>query len=199
MAAVLLYTSTVSTASVPSTEAMQPMRELPEQSGIVRPLLPMNDPKDDFRYCEYFTYNGTEHHPGLMTEAEQRYTYDLCQRYGLEYYIVLGLMGVESGWNIYIRAVNGHAGVGMVSVRYNYERMLALGLDLYDALDGIECMCIVLAEKLNKYCNYAMALIAYNSGDTGAQRYFNQGVYSTGYSDKVLGFAEAIEDERKGK
>ena len=171
---------------------MRPVKELPEQSGIVRPLLPRSDPRDDFVYCDYFTYNGAEHHPGLMTKAEQRYTYDLCQRYSLDYYIVLGLIGVESGWDIHIRVCNGHAGAGMVSVRYNYARMLEMGLDLYNPLDAIECMCIVLAEKLNKYGSYEKALMAYNKGDSGAQRYFNKGIYESSYSRRVLGFAKSM-------
>lgn len=200
----LLCTCTVEKVSSNPSAQVQSVKELPqpisvEKPSISLPPLPIEEPIDEFQYCESFTYQGTVHHPGLMTEAEQRYTFELCKEYGLEYEIVLSLMGVEANWNLYIRSTSGYASAGSISIRYHYDRMLSLGLDLNDPLDGIECICVIMAEKLNAYGDYSLALMAYNKGDAGAQKYFNKGVYSIAYTEKVLGFAEAIKNERIGK
>lgn len=66
--------------------------------------------------------------------------------------------------------------------------MKNLGVDnLYNPQDNITVGIDVLAEKLGKYQDTEMALIAYNTGDAGAyENYFSKGIYSNSYSQAVL-------------
>ena len=51
-----------------------------------------------------------------------------------------------------------------------------------------------LTEKLNKFGNISMALMAYNAGDSGANKHwFSKGIYTNKYSQKVMNYAATLE------
>ena len=65
--------------------------------------------------------------------------------------------------------------------------------DLYDPKQNIEAICYYLRYKLDLVGgNEHMALMCYNMGDAGAAAYFDEGVYQTAYSRKVIAFRDSM-------
>lgn len=154
---------------------------------------------DDFYYYTTFIYNGAVQKPSRLTKEEQRYIYEMCQKYELEYELVLALMGAEATWNLYIGGDNGYCGIGQISEALNLQPFLDIGLDIRDPFQAVECVCIILQNKYSVYKDWEMTLIAYNKGNNGAQsNYFDYGIYTTSYSRKVLGLRDLMLELKGG-
>lgn len=51
----------------------------------------------------------------------------------------------------------------------------------------------MLSELISKYDSVTLALMAYNNGEAGAKRLWDDGIYSTSYTRNVLSKQVAIE------
>ncbi len=190
----------VQSSPEPVSEVPRLTSELEEGETLVKPSLqPPEEPEAIplVPYYEYITVAGKTHYVGRLTEEEQKYTYELCLSYDIDFEIMLGLMGVEATWNLDVEDTRGYAGVGQIAVRYYYYPMKARGIDIYDRLENIEGICILLSNLLDIYDDYHKALIAYNCGRGKAeQEYFSKGIYKTGYSRAVFRLADAMKEVR---
>ena len=55
-----------------------------------------------------------------------------------------------------------------------------------------------MAEKIALNENHIpSALMSYNKGQSGAEVYFEKGIYETGYTIKVLGFRDAMKERKQ--
>lgn len=108
----------------------------------------------------------------------QQYIFVLCKDYNIDPAIVFATIYCESRFNP--NADNGVC-IGLMQLHSSY-----FSGNLYDPYNnvkqGIEC----LAELYHTHNDYSMALMCYNMGSGGASKYFNQGIYSSNYSRKVL-------------
>lgn len=131
-----------------------------------------------------------------LTDDLQDYIFDLCNEYGVDEKIVIAVIEKESGYNPDATADNGNSqGLMQIWKSCHKDRMKNLGVDnLYNPQDNIAVGIDVLAEKLGKYQDTEMALIAYNTGDAGAyENYFSKGIYSNSYSQAVLAIAGSLQ------
>lgn len=183
--------------SIPEESIVEPVVEEPviEESVTKEPEVSRGTASvqvEDFYYYDTFVYNGATYRPGVLTYEEQLFIYTMCQTYGIEFEAVMGLMGVETGWNLYVGQLNGYVGIGMVSVVNHHENFKALGLDINDPFDEAEYTCMLLGEKYLHYGTYSKALVVYNKGPGGAT-----GINESKYSKKVLGFRDAMIESRQ--
>lgn len=150
-----------------------------------------------FYYYSSFSYNGTTHIVKLSEELQQ-FLYEKCQVYGVDYELILALIGCESGWDVNVVSDGQYYGLGMISVVALPQLSTELGTtDLSDPKQNIEAICFLLSEKLEENNNsIPAALMSYNKGQSGAEVYFEQGIYETGYTIKVLGFQEALKNTK---
>ena len=151
---------------------------------------------NEFYYYSSFEVDGVKYYPGEMTQEEQLHTFNMCQKYGLEYEIVLALIGAESRWLKDSVSTSGCIGYGQISYRVHKETMKNQGLDVYNSLDNIEYTCFLLAGKMSVYSDYHMALMAYKNGNEGANQYFKKGIYESNYSRQIMTFREGLLKER---
>lgn len=152
---------------------------------------------DGFYCYSSFTYNGITRNV-LLDESLQSFLYDECLGYGLDYELILALIGCESGWNVNVVSNGRCIGLGMISTISLPALNKAIGItDLSDPKQNIQAVCYLMSTKL-AYNNNSVnaALMSYNKGQAGAEYCFNQGIYETDYTKKVLGFQQAMKQVR---
>lgn len=126
----------------------------------------------------------------------QRYTYNMCKRYGVPYETMLALMYVESGYNENAISSTNDYGICQINIcNYNYlNRNLGI-TDLLNVYDNIKAGTYWIAryyKSWGKYCDGELlernALNAYNFGDAGYRNYLNNGgtAYSWRYANKIM-------------
>lgn len=125
-----------------------------------------------------------------LSHELQKYTYDMCAQYNIpDYYeLVIAVMQHESGFNA--SAISSTNDYGLMQINVCNHKWLANNLGLVDMLDpyqNIHAGVYMLSNLLTKYDSPTKALMCYNLGEAGARRYWNNGVYSTKYSEAILG------------
>ena len=122
----------------------------------------------------------------------QDYIREECMDAGLDMKLVLAIMKVESDFNPKVISCTDDFGLMQVN-KINFEEVeRELGLtNMLDPYQGAKAG-IYLLSKL-KWCESEhQMLMAYNIGVAGAQRLWEQGIYETNYSKKVLRAKELI-------
>ena len=126
----------------------------------------------------------------------QQYTYAMCNKYGIQYELLLAVMSVES--NYQINCVGGNNSYGLCQIHYSNTAMLqrAIGLtDLLDPYDNIEAGAYMLktyidAAKRRSEDTYFIehyGLNCYNMGEgVFVKNCFNYGILERTYSNKVI-------------
>lgn len=73
----------------------------------------------------------------------------------------------------------------------NYDRLRGLGIEPTDYEGNIVAGVLLIGELLDKYGDQHKALMAYNCGEGGAAKLWQQGYYSSQYSRHVLNVSES--------
>lgn len=152
---------------------------------------------EDFQPISSYTYEGTRLKMPLSIEL-QRYTYEMANKHNVPFEVIMGIMGIESGWraNIGTSTVNGktYVGMGMLRDIYHADRFAQLGIDIYTPKGNIEAICILIREKLDIFDNNVnYALMAYNIGISPTQQKIKEGIYETEYSKRVLRYIDSFQ------
>lgn len=139
-----------------------------------------NEPVGEVKTAEeIITESGTKvlEPPEIVRQAVEEtpdYITEIANSYGLDVNIVKAVIEIESGGDATAVGDDGYSvGLMQIQERYHKERMSRLGVtDLTHPAQNILVGCDLLAELLQEYGNYEMALSAYNSGDPcGALEY----------------------------
>ena len=82
-------------------------------------------------------------------------------------------------------------GLMQINIR-NHEWLTdMLGLtDFLDPYENMRCGCFILRNLFEKYQDTDMVLMAYNMGEHGAARLWEEGIYETNYTHSVLTIQE---------
>lgn len=121
-----------------------------------------------------------------LSDELQKFTYDTCKTYNVDYDLVLAIMAVESGYNAAAISSNGED-YGLMQInKINHDWLAEKGLtDMLDAKQNITAGIIILA-KLEENCPTTESLVmAYNMGESKAKKYLAKGE-TTEYVEKVL-------------
>ena len=112
-----------------------------------------------------------------------------CEDYGVPYALALAIAECESSFNL--DADNGTCW-GLMQVHpINYDRLRGLGIEPTDYEGNIVAGVLLIGELLDKYGDQHKALMAYNCGEGGAAKLWQQGYYSSQYSRHVLNVSES--------
>lgn len=107
--------------------------------------------------------------------------------YNLDYYLVLALIRHESNFNA--NAIGNNESYGLMQIHKINHDWLKDELNIENFLnpyDNIEAGCHMLSDLFNKYEDENKVLMAYNFGETGASRQWEQGINNTDFTNKVL-------------
>lgn len=121
-----------------------------------------------------------------LSDELQKFTYDTCKAYNVDYDLVLAIMAVESGYNAAAISSNGED-YGLMQInKINHNWLAEKGLtDMLDAKQNITAGIMILA-KLGENCHTTESLVmAYNMGESKAKKYLAKGK-TTEYAKKVL-------------
>ena len=178
----------------PSIPECPPVESISETPPETEPSPPA--PFTHFVPFESYLYQDTRLRMPLSAEL-QEHTYRMSLKYDVPYRVIMGLMGVEAGWQADIGTkTNGNAtyvGLGMMRDIYHADKFAAQGIDIYTPKGNIEAICILIRQKLDMFDNNIhYALMAYNLGNGGAQAKIDAGIHETGYSHKVLRYANSL-------
>lgn len=135
-----------------------------------------------------------------LSDDLQEYTYYLCEQYGIveHYEVVLGMMRTESNFNAGAVSSTGDYGIMQINACNHSWLKSELGIvDIMDARANIECGVYMISDLIHTYPYVDQALMAYNMGPAGAASLWNDGIYTSSYSSKVLGNAELIKTSKK--
>lgn len=133
-----------------------------------------------------------------LDHALQDYISELCESNGVPMSLIIAMIEVESyftsdvisktnDWGLMqINAINH----GWLSEEYGITNFL-------DPYQNVRCGIEMISKPYNKYKSVTLALMVYNLGENGAKRRWNEGIYETSYSRKILSIMEEYEDEIK--
>ena len=112
-----------------------------------------------------------------------------CEDYGVPYALALAIAECESSFDL--DADNGTCWGLMQIHPINYDRLRGLGIEPTDYEGNIVAGVLLIGELLDKYGDQHKALMAYNCGEGGAAKLWQQGYYSSQYSRHVLNVSES--------
>ena len=117
----------------------------------------------------------------------QLYTMQLSIEFGVCYDLVFAMMFVESTFRPYIISRTNDYGLMQINrVNHGWLREQHDITDFLCAEQNILSGLIMISDLIESYENLHMALMAYNMGRTGARRRWNQGVFTSAYSERVI-------------
>lgn len=130
-----------------------------------------------------------------LSEDLQKYTYELCRAYEVDYETVLAIMQIES---YYTNVVSAGGDYGLCQINKVNHEWLYENYGLDDMLDEHQNIkaCVVMLNDIqqNEYFDTPeKVLMAYNMGQGGAKKAIENGVTETNYTKKVYNAIETLE------
>ena len=127
----------------------------------------------------------------------QEFTYYLAYGYNIDFYLIMALMEQESMYKAdTISSTNDY---GLMQINKCNHEWLSEELGITDFLDpyqNIMAGTYEIHRLFEKYGDTNKVLMAYNMGEGGARRLWNQGIYETDYTRSV---AEKYESIKRGQ
>ncbi len=115
----------------------------------------------------------------------QKVMSEKCEEYGVPYALALAVADQESRFDPdAVSRTNDHGLMQINSINFKWLR--EKGIDPLTYEGNIEAGVLMLSDALTRYGDVELALMAYNCGDTGAEKLWDAGTYSTKYSREVM-------------
>lgn len=136
-----------------------------------------------------------------LSEDLQKYAYNLCKQYGLDYELFLAVMYKESGYNQYALGGGNSYGLCQIHVSNHSNLRSKLGVsNFFDPYDNMTAGAYLLAHYFtaarNRVSGDAVTVYALNSYNMGEGAYFNncysKGILNRSYSTSVLNLRNSL-------
>lgn len=135
-----------------------------------------------------------------MPEEQQEFVFYLCSGYNLDFTLVMALIQHES--NFTPDVISSTNDYGYMQINLVNHRWLTESLGVTDYLapyQNIRGGCFILRKLFEKYQDAELVLMVYNLGETGASRLWQNGVFSTPYTEKILNVQNRFNEQMKGE
>lgn len=132
-----------------------------------------------------------------LDDETQQMILDQCEEYGIDFAFTMAVIFKESSFRPHVISYNGTS-VGLMQINKINHKWLSeeLGItDFFDPAQNVKAGLYMLSDLFEKYEDPAKVLMCYNLGESGAKKLWNQGVYSTAYSEGVLQKADEYKKE----
>lgn len=194
--------TTIVEAQVTLEEATKVAVSKPIEDKVVsiekaeNPTIKETKPVREHKYYKVIDTNENNYETTLDYEL-QDYLYETCKKYGVEehYELLMAQMYNESRFNPNLISKTHDWGIMQIN-ECNHEWLSkTLGItDFLDPYQSIECGVYMMSGYLKKY-PVETALVAYNAGESKVRN----GVTSTKYSKRVLGYVPMLTEIPEGK
>lgn len=125
--------------------------------------------------------------PVTFGEDLQEFTYYLSAAYDIDYTLVLAIISKESAFMP--DGISSTNDYGLMQINAcNHEWLTEeLGItDFIDSYENIKAGLFILRGLFEKYDSTSKVLMAYNMGENGASKLWEQGIFESNYSKDVL-------------
>lgn len=123
-----------------------------------------------------------------LSHSLQSYIYEICTEEEVPITLVLAIIETESGFNPEIISETNDYGLMQINA-INHDRLKEeyRTADMLDPYQNTFCGIKIIAGYVREYDgDYTKALMAYNMGNFGANKAWENGITSTAYTEKIL-------------
>lgn len=128
-----------------------------------------------------------------LSDELQEYTIGICEEYEVDPVMVFAIMGCESEYQADV--ISKTSDYGLMQINICNHKSLGKVLDIKDFLDAKSNILagVYILSTIQASCNdIEKQLMCYNLGINGAKKYWNKGIESNIYTQKVIARMEAI-------
>lgn len=131
-----------------------------------------------------------------LSDSLQRYIYEVCADEGVPVTLVLAMIEHESGFNPEVISATDDCGLMQINkVNYEWLEEDFRCADMTNPYQNVFCGIKIIGQYLEQYeGDYTKALMAYNMGNYGAKKLWEEGVTSSKYSRAVLEIMNEYEE-----
>lgn len=130
-----------------------------------------------------------------LSDSLQRYIYEVCADKGVPVTLALAMIEHESGFNPeVVSSTNDYGLMQINAINHEWLEEKYRVADFLNPYQNVFCGITIIGGYIEKYEDYGKALMAYNMGDYGAQKAWENGVTSTNYSSNILELMQEYEE-----
>lgn len=130
-----------------------------------------------------------------LSHSLQKYIYEICADKDVPVTLALAMIEHESGFNPEIVSSTDDFGLMQINaINHEWLEEEYRTADFLNPYQNVFCGITIIGSYIEKYGDYGKALMAYNMGDYGAQKAWENGVTSTDYSTVILGLMQEYEE-----
>ena len=131
-----------------------------------------------------------------LSHSLQRYIYEICADENVPVSLVIAMIEHESSFNP--EEVSSTDDYGLMQINIVNHSSLEeqyKTADLMNPYQNVFCGIKMIGSYISSYGDYNKALMAYNMGEYGAEKAWENGIESTSYSKSILALMEQYEQE----
>ena len=130
-----------------------------------------------------------------LSDSLQRYIYEICADEDVPVTLAIAMIEHESGFNPEVVSSTDDYGLMQINaINHEWLEEKYRTADFLNPYQNAFCGITIIGGYIEKYRDYGKALMAYNMGDYGAQKAWENGVTSTDYSAKILDLMQKYEE-----
>lgn len=134
-----------------------------------------------------------------MDEGLQEFVFYLSAAYDMDFTFVMALIQQESGFQSDVVSATNDYGLMQINIQNHTYLKEQLGIsDFLNPYDNIRAGMFILRNLFEKYETPEKVLMAYNMGETGASRLWEQEVFESKYSKSILQIQQEMNTELEG-
>ena len=131
-----------------------------------------------------------------MNEDLQEFIFYLSQAYEMDFTFVMALIQQESGYKPDVISRTNDYGLMQINEINHPYLQEQLGItDFTEPYGNVRAGMFILRKLFEKYESPEKVLMAYNMGETGASRLWEQGIFEINYSKSVLQIQQELNAE----
>lgn len=131
-----------------------------------------------------------------MSESLQEFTFYLSSAYDIDFTFTMALIKKESDFQPNIISNTNDYGLMQINeINHLYLKEQLEVTNFLEPHDNIKSGMFILRKLFEKYETPEKVLMAYNMGETGASKLWEQGVFETNYSKTVLKYQQEFVEE----
>lgn len=130
-----------------------------------------------------------------LSDSLQRYIYEMCADENVPVTLVMAMIEHESGFDPEAVSPTDDYGLMQINaVNHEWLKEEYRCADMMNPYQNVFCGISIISSYIDKYGELDKALMAYNMGNYGAQKAWENGVTSIAYSEEILSLMKEYEE-----
>lgn len=130
-----------------------------------------------------------------LSDSLQRYIYEICADENVPVTLVMAMIEHESGFDPEAVSPTDDYGLMQINaVNHEWLKEEYRCADMMNPYQNVFCGISIISSYIDKYGELDKALMAYNMGNYGAQKTWENGITSIAYSEEILSLMKEYEE-----